>query len=92
MAKSHTSNSSLQSTGSMTLSEARKLAAKEKSNWCIMPVGIDLAVGWMKLEEEIQVVPICCEKGNTLRFPSIPSARDFLRRQLSVSRTMLIPA
>ncbi len=92
MAKGHTSSSSLQSTGSMTLSEARKLAATEKLNWCIMPLGIDLAVGRMELEEEIRVVPICCEKGNTLRFPSIPSARDFLRRQLAVSRSMLFPA
>ena len=92
MAKSHTSSSSLQSTGTMTLSEARKLAVKEKSNWCIMPLGIDLAVGLMELNEEIRVVPICCEKGNALRFPSIPSAREFLRRQLSVSRSMLIPA
>ncbi len=90
MAKSHTN--SLQSTGSMTLSEARKLAVKEKSNWCIVPLGIDLAVGLMELNEEIRVVPICCEKGNTLRFPSIPSARDFLKRQLAVSRTMLLPA
>ena len=92
MAKSHTSPNSLQSTVSMTLSQARKLAAKEKSNWCIMPLGIDLAVGRMELDAEIRVVPICCEKGNTLRFPSIPSARDFLRRQLSVSRSMLFPA
>ena len=92
MAKSHTSTNSLQSTVSMTLSQARKLAAKEKSNWCIMPLGIDLAVGRMELDAEIRVVPICCEKGNTLRFPSIPSARDFLRRQLSVSRSMLFSA
>ena len=91
MAKSHTGTNSLRSTSAMTLSQARKLAAKEKSNWCIMPLGIDLAVGWMELAAEIRVVPICCEKGNTLRFPSIPSARDFLKRQLAVSRTMLIP-
>ena len=92
MAKSHTSTNPLPSADSMTLSQARKLAAKEKSNWCIMPLGIDLAVGCMELNAEIRVVPICCEKGNTLRFPSIPSARDFLRRQLSVSRSMLFPA
>ena len=92
MAKSHTSTGSLQSTGSMTLNEARKLAAKEKTNWCIMPIGIDLAVGLMELEEEIRVIPICCDKGNTLRFPSISSARDFLKRQLAVSRSMLFPA
>ena len=75
----------------MTLSQARKLAAKEKSGWCIMPLGFDLAIGWMELDAEVRVVPICCEKGNTLRFPSIPCARDFLRRQLSVSRSMLLP-
>ena len=90
MGISHTG--SLQSAGSMTLSQARKLAAKEKSGWCIMPLGIDLAVGRMELDAHIHVVPICCKKGNTLRFPSIPSARDFLRRQLSVSRSMLLPA
>ena len=83
---------SAQAAAVMTLVEARKLAAKDKSGWCITPLGIDLAVGRMELDEEIRVVPICCEKGNMLRFPSIPSARDFLRRQLSVSRTMLIPA
>lgn len=90
MAKSHTK--SRQAVETMSLSQARKLAAKEKSNWCIMPLGVDLAVGRMELDAEIRVVPICCEKGNTLRFPSIPSARDFLRRQLSVSRSMLFPA
>ena len=92
MAKNHAATNSPQSTPSMTLSQARKLAAKEKSNWCIVPLGIDLAVGLMELNEEIRVVPICCEKGNTLRFPSIPSARDFLKRQLAISRTMLLPA
>ena len=90
MAKSHTE--SRQAAGAMTLSEARKLAAKEKSGWCIVPLDFDLTVGRLELDRDIRVVPICCEKGNTLRFPSIPSARDFLRRQLSVSRSMLIPA
>ena len=90
MAKSHTK--SRQAVEMMSLSQARKLAAKEKSGWCIMPLGFDLTVGRMELDADIRVVPICCEKGDTLRFPSIPSAREFLRRQLSVSRSMLIPA
>ena len=90
MAKSHKAPS--QAAGAMTLIEARKLAAREKSGWCVIPLGFDLAVGRMELDADIRIVPICCEKGNTLRFPSIPCARDFLRRQLSVSRSMLIPA
>ena len=90
MEKSH--DQSLRSTAAMTLSQARELATKEKSGWCVIPLGFDLAVGRMELDADIRIVPICCEKGNTLRFPSIPSARDFLRRQLSVSRSMLIPA
>jgi len=89
MAKSHTE--SRQAAGAITLSQARKLAAKEKSGWCIKPLDFDLTVGRLELDADVRVVPICCEKGNMLRFPSISSARDFLRRQLSVSRSMLIP-
>lgn len=90
MAKSH--KVAIQAAAAMTLIEARKLAATEKSGWCVIPLGFDLAIGRMELDAEIRIVPICCAKGNALRFPSIPSARDFLRRQLSVSRSMLIPA
>ena len=73
----------------MTLAEARKLAAKDKEGWCILPSDYDLVIG--RLDRDLRITKVCCDKGNVLRFPSIPSAREFLRVKLLVSRTMLFP-
>jgi hypothetical protein len=78
-------------TAAMTLTEARKLAAEDKNGWCITPLDYELIVGRLVVERDLRIVKVCCEQGNVLRFPSIPSAREFLRNELSVSRSMLIP-
>ena len=75
--------------GAMTIAQARKLAAKDKQGWCILPSNFDLVIG--RLNRDLRIIKVCCEKGNVLRFPSIPSAREFLRDQLLVPRSMLFP-
>jgi hypothetical protein len=75
----------------ITLTEARKLAAEDKSGWCITPLDCELTVGRLVVEEDLRIVKVCSEHGSVLRFPSIPSAREFLQNELSVSRSMLIP-
>jgi hypothetical protein len=75
----------------MTLGEARELAATDKTSWCITPLDYDLTVGMLVVARDLRIVKVCCEHGKVLRFPSIPSAREFLRNELMVSRTMLIP-
>lgn len=75
----------------ITLAEARKLAAEDKNGWCITPVDYELTVGRLVVEADLRIVKVCCDQGNVLRFPSIPSAREFLQNELSVSRSMLIP-
>jgi hypothetical protein len=75
----------------MTLGEARQLAATDKTGWCITPLDYELTVGRLVVERELRIVKVCCDQGKVLRFPSIPSAREFLRNELLVSRSMLIP-
>lgn len=75
----------------ITLAEARKLAAEDKNGWCITPLDCELTVGRLVVEEDLRIVKVCCEQGNVLRFPTIPSAREFLQNELAVSRSMLIP-
>ena len=75
--------------GAMTIVQARKLAAKDKQGWCILPSHFDLVIG--RLNQDLRIIKVCCEKGNLLRFPSIPSAREFLRDKLLVPRSMLFP-
>ena len=75
--------------GAMTVAQARKLAAREKQGWCILPADYDLVVG--KLDRDLRIIKVCCDKGHVLRFPSIPSAREFLRAKLQVPRSMLFP-
>ena len=42
----------------LSLREARNLAAKDKSNWCIVPFGYDLAVGKMILDQDVRLLSI----------------------------------
>jgi hypothetical protein len=79
------------SAGAMTVTEARELAATDKTGWCITPLDYELTVGRLVVAQDLRIVTVCCEQGNVLRFPSIPSAREFLQNELSVSRSMLIP-
>jgi hypothetical protein len=78
-------------TAAITLAEARKLAAEDKNGWCITPLDYELVVGRLVVERDLRIVKVCCDEGNVLRFPTIPSAREFLRNELSVSKSMLIP-
>ena len=73
----------------MTIAQARKLAARDKHGWCILPSDFDLVIG--RLNPNLRITKVCCDKGNVLRFPSIPSAREFLREKLLVPRSMLFP-
>ena len=75
----------------MSLAEARELAANEKSGWCITPEEFELTVGRLVVGDDLRIVKVCCDEGKVLRFPSIPSAREFLWSELAVSRSMLIP-
>jgi hypothetical protein len=75
----------------LSLRDARDLAAKDKSNWCIVPFGFDLAVGKMILDQEVRLLSIRDDAGTVLRFPAINEARQFLRDELGISRTMMVP-
>ena len=76
----------------LSLRDARNLAAKDKSNWCIVPFGYDLAVGKMILDQDVRLLSIRDDTGTVLRFPAIQEARRFLRDELGISRTMVVPA
>ena len=82
-------NQSTSAGEAMTIAQARKLAAKDKQGWCILPSNFDLVIG--RLNQDLRITKVCCDQGNVLRFPSIPSAREFLRDQLLVPRSMLFP-
>lgn len=75
----------------LTLSEARKLARSDPSGWCIVPLACELAIGRLEVGEELRIAMVHDDDGEALRFPSIPSARDFLKSELAVSRSMLLP-
>jgi len=76
----------------LSLRDARNLAAKDKSNWCIVPLGYDLAVGKMILDQDVRLLSIRDDTGTVLRFPAIQEARRFLKDELGISRTMVVPA
>ena len=75
----------------LSLREARNLAAKDKANWCIVTLGFDLAVGKMILDQDVRLLSIRDDAGTVLRFPAIREARQFLRDELGISRTMVVP-
>ena len=75
----------------LSLSEARKLAAKDDANWCIVPQGADLTVGRLVLGEDLRVVKIRGRTGAPLRFPTLMEARRFVKRELGIARTTLMP-
>lgn len=75
----------------LSLSEARSLAAKDNANWCIVPLGADLTVARMEFGDGLRVVRIRGRTGAPLRFPSILEARRFVRRELGIQRTTLLP-
>jgi len=75
----------------LSLREARNLAAKDKANWCIVTLGFDLAVGKMILDQDVRLLSIRDDAGTVLRFPAIQEARQFLRDELGISRTMVVP-
>ena len=76
----------------LSLRDARNLAARDKSNWCIVPFGYDLAVGNLILDQDVRLLSIRDDTGTVLRFPAIQEARRFLREELGISRTMVVPA
>lgn len=75
----------------MTLAEARQVAETDKTGWCILPLACELAIGRLVVAQELSIVVLSGDEGEVMRFPSIPSARDFLRAELAVSRSMLFP-
>jgi hypothetical protein len=75
----------------LSLSEARRLAAKGADQWCIVPQGADLTVARLVVGNELRVVRIRDRTGALLRFPSIQEARRFVRSELGIERTTLLP-
>lgn len=75
----------------LSLSDARTLAANDGTNWCIVPLGTDLTVARLVLGEEVRVLRIRDHTGAPLRFPTIEEARSFVKRELGIQRTALFP-
>ncbi len=76
----------------LTLSEAYELAVQDKTSWCIVPLGLDLTIARLVLDDELRVVRIRDNSGMLLRFASIQEARNFLRSALGIMRTTVLPA
>ncbi len=81
-----------QTSSTLTLPEARELAASDKTSWCIVPLGFDLTVAKLDIDDGLCVRRIRDASGRLMRFPSIQEARQFLLDTLGISRTMLLPA
>lgn len=75
----------------LSLSDARTLAANDGSNWCIVPLGTDLTVARLVVGDEVRVLRVRDHTGALLRFPTIEDARLFVRRELGIQRTALFP-
>lgn len=76
----------------LTLLEAHELAVNDKTGWCIVPLGFDLTVAKLEIDDDLRMRRIRGDSGKLLRFPTIQEARQFLLSTLGIPRTMLLLA